>query len=238
MSTVKYLILLTFLAILSTGCAKFDQLNQSQDAWERDRVVDMTGNKGQCTAVEVIAPSGKVYTLSARHCAEVSTTGTITLTTEQGVQAKVKIIAKDKNSDLLLLEKIGVKSVRVAKEYKMPHGKVHTMTHGKGFPSHRSEGELLVEREDKMLLGLALLPQDVKECKASGGKVQPVDYGLPGCVLTLRSMWTTAQIQHGSSGGPLFNEHSELVGIVSMVDPEGFSAMVTLADIQRFLKDK
>lgn len=229
-------IILTVLIFVSILVLTF---GENADKWERDRVVKLYGNNGQCTGVEVKAPSGKVYTLTAKHCRAVSSTNLITAMTEDGKTHILRVIKLDPLSDLMLLEKIdgkNVKSVKVAKKYKT-HDKVHAMTHGKGFPSYRSAGELLEDRDVWVPSDMIVKPEDKSRCLAEGGRVTPMMF-FSTCDMPFHVMFTTSHVAHGSSGGPMFNEDSELVGIVSLADPEGFSAIVKLSDVQRFLADK
>ncbi len=205
-------ILLTALCLKPIAPVKPLPVKQTPDEYSRERVVLLHSLLGSCTGVEVRSPKGKVYTLTAGHCIALFFDETLSVTArlEDGREYSVKIVAKDKNADLLLLQGVGDKSVLIADKAPVIHEHIHTMTHGLGFPSYRTDGEVLMEQIVSIL-------------------------DIPTCF----ELFVTAQVYPGSSGGPILNSKEELVGIVSISMGETiFSGTVTLRDIKAFLKDR
>lgn len=201
----------------------------------REHTLMLRGNNVSCTAVEVIAPSGESYVLSARHCSVMATVGKILAIDEQGRLEYLDIIALDKNSDLMLLSAHSDSGLRIAKSVVI-NEHIHTMTHGAGKPLYRTDGVLLDEESIMFRLGDIEDQKDFDACTA--GPQQSVVFSPAGpvCALTLIDVATTAKVVPGSSGGPAVNEHNELIGIASATDSDGnFGYFVRLKDIQRFL---
>lgn len=189
--------------------AKPPVIKQTPDEYSRDRVVLLHSIMGSCTGVEVKSPKGKIYTLTAGHCIALFLydKDAIFARLENGKEYRVHIVAKTLFSDLLLLEGVGDKTFAIADKAPVMHDHVHTMTHGLGFPSYRTDGEVLMER----IVDIT---------------------GLPWIELFI-----SAQVVPGSSGGPILNDKEELVGVVSVSLGETiFSGTVTLIDIKNFLK--
>lgn len=209
-----------------------------QESWERDRVVLIHGEAGTCTGVKVRAPSGKRYILTASHCAGLASNGTIGAKMEDGTDYQVKVIMEDLKSDLLLLEAADTQYVDIAAEIEL-HQKVHTMTHGHGYSSYRTDGEILDTDYIKIPYFQISDEQDLQRCK-SAPKFEVAMSFFMGmvCAIVGVQQESTAWITPGSSGGPLFNAKSELLGIASATSAAGFSSWVTLSDIKVFLADK
>lgn len=212
------------------------------DQYARNRVVHLIGPKGSCTGVEVRSPNGARYTLTAAHCkAILDPAGMAIAITEQGKKQLVQFMVEDPNSDLMLVSSVGTFEVDVAEGiYKHEH--VHTMTHGDAMPAFRTDGELLEERVMDAPLFIIETAADLKACptmhKFKLGFILDGTKPVMTCNFANAQMFTTAMVLHGSSGGPLFNEDNQLVGIVSTLQPTGLSTFVTLNDIKNFLKDK
>ncbi len=196
------------LCLLLVSCISTPK--QSMDNWVRDRVFKLSSLAASCSAVEVRAPSKRIYMLTARHCQILDEDGYITAIAEDGKESHLKIIAKALDSDLMLLAPADDKAVMVAVK-TTKHEHMWTMSHGRGLPSFRTDGEMI--------------DTDVEFPTGDG--------------TTIHNAMSTAHVEHGSSGGPALNDKGELIGIISTTDPTGFfSGMVPLSDIQSFLADK
>lgn len=129
-------------------------LTPNPNTFARDRVVMLIGRTGLCTGVEVMTKSRHRYTLTAKHCRVILEDNKVEAVLEDGSHATVEFVAVDPNSDLMILGPVGQKYMSIA-EHTYPHEHIHTMTHGGGFPSYRTDGELLNEKEiriDQLLL--------------------------------------------------------------------------------------
>jgi len=228
---------IVWLLIVTIGITSVLKYVKSQDSYIRNRVVQLSSERGGCSGIQVQAPSGKVYTLTAKHCFSLLENGKVKSTNEQGKSEMISFVAMDDKSDLLLLSAPEhALSIQIAdKQYKHQH--VHTMTHGAMQPTYRTDGELLSEQSIHAMLFPVLEPEDFQRCLDNKMEVMiDMEQGIV-CSMKETVMLSTAFVVAGSSGGPLVNDNGELTGIVSVSDGP-FSGTVPLLDIHTFLLDK
>ena len=216
-----------------------DEIKRKSDVFAREQVVKLVTDQGSCTGVEITAPSGRVYTLTARHCKILIQDDHVAAITEDGQKHFLKVISIDKNSDLMLLQGVdGYEGVHVAKQNHKYEG-IHSMTHGHGKPTYRTDGLLLDEEVVQVLMGFIHDADDQAKCLSTpSASAMESPFGTV-CVMDLILTTTTAKIVPGSSGGPILDAAGSLVGIASATDSEGmFSYLVRLSDIKDFLKGR
>jgi secreted trypsin-like serine protease len=209
----------------------------ASDSYVRNRVLQLKSHKDACTGVQVKAPSGNVYTLTAAHCKIIlDDDSSVMSTDERGNEKRIYMLDIDEGKDLMLMTSPNAKSIDIAnKTYKHEH--IHTMTHGHMHASYRTDGELLEEQKLTVPENINFSDADTKECNAKQWH-ESVDSGFVSyCVRDFYEMMTSAQVYPGSSGGPILDDQGKLVGIVS-ISEEGtiYSGSVTLKQIQSFLK--
>lgn len=216
---------------------------KASDTYARRAVVQLIGDEGgACTGVQVRAKSGQLYVLTAAHCRPlVNPTGEIGAVLEDKTKLRLQFVAEDDHSDLMLLTGDSrIYTVDVASKTEM-YEKVHTMTHGGRAASYRTDGELLDEVQGGFMIDFVTTPEEAAKCeetpKYSVQKVNVIFFEAEACVLDVMSTRSTAQAIPGSSGGPMFNEAGELIGIVSYGNSSQpiFAFYVRLVDIQKFL---
>lgn len=216
---------------------------KASDNYIRDRVMLLTNGSESCTGIQVKAPSGNVYILSAAHCVDIFSSGEGKAVDENGKETIVNIIDIDVNHDLLLLNSVSKKSINVAKKLTDKHQHVHTITHGRAYPSYRTDGELLMETITNITLFEIESQEEYDKCHDIGGEVIGRDYKdmmfstSEYCSKKYELYDTTAAIVGGSSGGPFLNDSGELIGIASASD-NVFSRMVSLHNIHDFLRNR
>lgn len=200
----------------------------------RNRVVKLVSDQGSCSGQQVVAASGMDYILTAAHCKPLQFEGSIMVKTDDGRSMYRRIIAEDETSDLLLLEGIpNLNGLAVASaSFAQQH--VRTFTHGRGFDTYETQGELIQDYLVNVLLGMN------QPCpKAPKFKVESVEtiFGpMNACLLSVQETVTTAMIVPGSSGGAVVNDAGELVGVVSAGDGH-FGFLVRIQDIKKFLRN-
>jgi hypothetical protein len=245
-------ILITIMMISAAMMARatYNILNEIQlerqkttsDDYARDRVVLLKGKHGQCTGVQVRAASGLVYTLTAAHCEAILEDGQAESTLENGATKTVIEIEVDRTADLMLMTAVSSDYLPVAGDvHRYDH--VHTMTHGNGLPTYRTDGTALKDDDILIMLFPINTVEDLEKCQENPTQEmspitpqQILGGEIPVCLKRLHSMVATAQVIPGSSGGPLLNEENQIIGIASASAPGSpISFFVTLEDIHKFL---
>lgn len=185
---------------------------QRSDVFAREHILQLYGNNILCTGVEVLGPSHKVYTLTAAHCKGLIIDNGASFQKENKDRGRLDVISVDQELDLLLLQGTTETGFKIGDGLTL-YQHVHTVSHGIGMPAYRTDGELLAVD--------AYLP-------TPDGTVSP------------RRLITTAEVEPGSSGGPLLDDSGNLIGIIHARrnDFGIFSFEVSLSDIQKFMKGR
>lgn len=203
----------------------------------RNHVVKLVNERGSCSGEQIKAPSGMNYILTAAHCRVLEKDGSIEIITENGKHLMRKVIAEDDKSDLLLLEGVpNFEGLSIA-DYFHKGEHIRTFTHGMGFSTHKSEGELIMYYKVQIPLYQINDQQDEDSCNKPKNSVINLSFwgeNLKFCLLQVIETATNAVVNPGSSGGPVVNDSGDLVGVVSAGDGR-FGFLVTLQDIKSFL---
>lgn len=221
-------------ALICWGACGHGQLS---DRDIRSKVVKLQGNGYQCSGEQVKAPSGASYILSAGHCGKLADKdGSIEVIMENKKSLRRKIVAEDKFSDLLLIEGLpSVEGLTVARR-DAPQEEVITYTHGRGYDTYTTRGVLIQYQLVDVYIGDILTPEDEADCNSMPKYRVIQSWFSKMCVMSVTETVTNAMIDHGSSGGAVLDNNSDLVGVVSAGDNEGhFGFLVPLYEIKRFL---
>lgn len=208
----------------------------SSDSYLRSMVVKLQSPKGSCSGVKVIAPSGRSYVLTARHCEELVDKGRVLAIEEDDSREYLNLVAVSKYSDLMLLSSPDKTGVVLASDTDK-HQSAHSMTHGHGFPSYRTDGELLEKVTIDVKAFEIISKADIEKCLSQEDRYVAQDFIFEVCIAKESVMASTVHVVPGSSGGPVVNEYGSLIGIVSASD-DAFSYLVSLGEIKAFLANR
>lgn len=220
--------------VFLTGALKHKLSNHPQS-----RTVMLRGLHTLCSGAQVRAKSGVDYILSAGHCMPAVIDGMVEIITEDGKVLERKVIAEDKNSDLMLLEGApGMKGLDIA-DYTYRGQHIRTYTHGRGMATYKTEGVLIETMHIAIPAFEITNDQLAVQCR-SMPKYQEITVGsvfgepMAVCVLSLDEYASTAFILPGSSGGMVVDDSGKLAAIVS-ASGEGIGYFVSLKDIHHFV---
>lgn len=204
-------------------------------------MVRLNGPKGSCTGVQINAPSGKQYILSAGHCAPIAVNGSIMASVDGMRPIARKIIEEDRTSDLLLLEPLPyLKGVNLASSTRVGEH-LRAYTHGARFATYEATGRIIDHRKIGVVDHIMTTDGEESKCTENGEKYSVAEVGflfltIKACMLNIDSYATTLHpIVPGSSGGGVVNDYGDLVAIVSAGDGT-FSYLTGLEDITKFLQ--
>ncbi len=206
------------------------------DSYIRERVVQLTSERGSCSGEQIHTANGGDYILTAAHCRILADKdGTMTVARENGSKLRRRVVAEDGASDLLLLEGLpGLKGLDIASHSRETQ-EVRTFTHGAALKTYKTEGVLVEDKQINVLIGAIIDDAGQAACEAGGAKMKSLDLGfLKACVMSVTETITTAMIVPGSSGGAVVDSSGSLVGVVS-AGGDSLGALVRLSDIHAFL---
>lgn len=205
------------------------------DAYIRRSVVQLTNGQMSCTGEQIIAPSGKLFVITAAHCRGISEgTEKMTAVLEDGSKQTISVIAEDPTSDLLILTPVkGIPGLSIASSI-YAHQHARAFTHGRAYATYKTEGEIVQEGTFEAPIFEINSFIDLLRCQAQP-KYHP-EMGLfsQSCVATLSEIIATVGVVPGSSGGAILNDRGQVLGICTG-EQDPFSFWVKLDDIHRFL---
>lgn len=225
--------LIAIISSLLLLCIGMTSCMPKSDSYIRSRIVRLHSDHGMCTGEQVRAPSGRDYVITAGHCDILIKDGKIHADLEDGRKMNLRVLEESDEYDLMLLE--GVPSMQGLDLASVSHARdyVKTLTHGRDFPTYRTEGVLVGERRIQVLLNPLLTEEDEAKCRGPKNEIVDIVFAKV-CILNEDTTATTAFIVPGSSGGGAYNSDGDLVGVASAIG-EGFGFLVRLQDIRSFL---
>ena len=222
-----------------------------------------SAKSGGGTGSAVKAPSGQTYILTNDHVCEVSKDKvSVLVTDEEGNAMRRRIIAHDENSDLCLVEGMpGVEGLSVARSAPVRGDILNIIGHPHLMPLTLSKGEYIAPQDVSTLSGpIAMQNPDTgvwEQYDVTKGGILPeqcqmaknkqVDIDIPVFIFTIKvklcivvihdAYATNAIILPGNSGSPVVNALGQIEGVAFAGNEANWGFMISLADIQSFLKN-
>lgn len=188
--------------------------------------------------MQVKAPSGAEYILTAGHCESLASNGTILASIKGKRPIPRRIIEVDANHDLMLLEALpAVPYVEVAKKQPGWETVVTVISHGAGLNRYTATGELVEEKTVDVLDFIIDSPDKAKACQKPKYKTVKINlwfFEVEACVLHLNYTVTPMPLVVPGSSGAAALYNNRLVGVVS-AGGQGFAFLVPLSAIHAFL---
>ena len=219
---------------------------------------------GGGTGFAVKAPSGATYILTNDHVCEVSADGQNVLVSNDTNDQMInrKIIAHDPNSDLCLIEGLpGVEGLSLAWQETMLGDTAYIVGHPNLLPLIVNHGEMAGKEDVQIFMApiafqnpytgkWELIPEEQggmnpNKCKLAKNSIEdialpmgPFEIKLKVCALNVKQAYiTTTTIHPGNSGSPQVNFLGQVNGVAFASDDTNWARVVSLKDIQRFLKN-
>lgn len=194
--------------------------------------------RGSATGFEVIAPSGKVYTLTNQHVCELGKDGIIMVEEKRhsGRLVPKKIIEVWAENDLCLIEGLdGYEGLSLADEADI--GDLNfTLGYPLGEALNLSSGFL----KELTKVQIVLESIDPKNCTEEGMSVSKIEtfFGpMEFCVITRRAMSTNIPTYPGNSGSAMVNMFGHVTGVIfASSSRTAWGSAVPLSDVKEFLK--
>lgn len=205
-------------------------------------VVMLTNIEGTSggTGFMVEARSGKGYILTNDHvCGLGDNTNGVLYVNDDGFKVPVKVLYRSIYTDLCLISPVDYKTpLKIARGYDVGqkmwisgHPMLHDLT--------LVEGEVVQRTVIKIMI--ALFPNDEncpKQPKFGREEVNMVFFQMPACVMTVKAVWTTAQISPGNSGSPALDDNGNVIGVAFASGGQDLNRgyIIPLEDVELFLR--
>lgn len=218
---------------------------------------------GGGTGFAVKAPSGDSYIVTNDHVCGVSKDGqTVLVVDENGDIMRRNIIAHDEYSDLCLIEGMsGVKGLDISKDEPEKGDKIYVVGHPHLLPLAVNSGEMIGTEDVSIKMGAISMfnPQTktwdqlpiekgavlASQCEMpKNTQVQTVldlmivKLYINWCIMTVKDAYiTTTTVLPGNSGSPAVNMWGQVTGVVFATDEASWGRIVSLYDLNSFLKN-
>ncbi len=218
---------------------------------------------GGGTGFAVRAPSGTSYIITNDHVCNISKDGqTVLVISENGDMIRRNIIAHDGYSDLCLIQGLDdVKGLTIANDVPSKGDKMYIIGHPHLLPLTVSSGEMIGLEDVTMNMGPISMfnPQtqlweqlDIakgavveSDCMAPKNTIHEsvidmviIKLYMKQCLVTVKDAYiTTITVLGGNSGSPMVNFFGQVNGVVFSTDEASWGRIVSLYDLNSFLKN-
>jgi S1-C subfamily serine protease len=192
---------------------------------------------GSATAFEVVAPSGRVYTLTNQHVCELNKDGYLLVAEKRHSQRfiPIKILEVYEDNDLCLLEGLaGYEGLKLADKPDIGDTE-YALGYPLGEALNMSSGHIKASQE-------IWIPEfDINPDLCTGKWLKPRELNtffgvIVICTRTRPSIATNIPIHPGNSGSPMFNAFGNVTGVIFASSNEThWGYAVGLDDVKKFL---
>ena len=195
-------------------------------------------NQGTATGFQVIAPSGRVYTLTNAHVCELQKDGIVLVSEKQNSGRLIprRVLEVYEKNDLCLVEGLaGYGGLSLADSWE-----VGDQNWAIGYPMGEALNMTSGFLKEKANIKLFLQEVAPKDCKGPGMSIEDVNLGfisLPFCFIERSAIQTNITIFPGNSGSPMVNVFGNVTGVVfASNNYTDWGSSVPLEDVIDFLK--
>lgn len=200
-------------------------------------ITNAQGNHGG-SGVNIMTPKGNKYILTNAHVCEVGGKEGIVYVQSDYEERVIprKVIEKSGFTDLCLVEGLpNADYIKVGKE-PLPGDYMWVVGHPRLYPTTMSQGENIGPMF--MIVMDHIIESKEDKCNLPKNQIVWVDYFIwrvPVCTIAIVANQTNVTVQGGNSGSPIVDFYGNLVGLVFAGDEKGWAAIITVADINKFI---
>lgn len=181
------------------------------------KVLNMEGTGGG-TGWVAQSSRGKVI-VTNDHVCEVAKGGIVRVDADDGTPALKRILRRDFERDLCVLEGIDRPALTVASQGPARFDRVKVLGHPGLRPTAPAEGVYT----GMGIVPIGFSPDKDGDCSESAEKID--SFFGSYCILHMELGYTTVPIMPGNSGSPITNENGEVIGVINSVDSRGNQGM-------------
>ena len=174
---------------------------------------------------------GKKVIITNDHVCEVGSGGFVLVEKDDGRKYLRRILKRNYTFDLCMVEGVQAPVLKLSDEDPERFDDVYVTGHPSLKPTTPSTGKF-TGNEIVPIGGLS----ETGECRDGDEKIQLPFFGTI-CIHTMELGITSVTIFPGSSGSPVLNSNSEVIGVMNSSGPDNYGAFIPLERVKEFINE-